>query len=96
MYFRCRLPGVADVGPRFAGRDVLGDEKPGIDALEILEDLRRVAGHHLPRFLGVRREETRDWSADGGAVEVVGGEVPFRKQDRNHRVAVQVRMVLDR
>ncbi len=64
---------MADVGPCFAGRDVLGDEKPGIDALEILEDLRRVAGHRLPRFLGVRREETRDWSADGGAVEVVGG-----------------------
>ncbi len=71
--FRKCLPGVADVGPRFAGRDVLGHEEPGVNSLEILEDLRRVAGHRLPRFLGVRREEPRDRSADGGAVEVVGG-----------------------
>ncbi len=81
------LPGVAHVGPRFVVRDVLRHKESGVDPLEVLEDLRRVAVHRLPRFLGAGRKKPRDWAADGGAVEVVGGQVPFRQQDRDHRVA---------
>ncbi len=81
---------MAHVSPRFAVRDVLRHEEPGVDPLQVLEDLRRVAGHRLPRFLRVERKESRNRAADGGAVEVVGGQVPFRQQDRDHRIARQL------
>jgi hypothetical protein len=89
LLFQCTLlsPGVADVGPRLAVRNVLRHEEPGVDSLEVFEDLCRVAGQRVPRLPGVRRKEPGNRAADGGAVKVVRGQVPLSQQDRDHRVA---------
>jgi hypothetical protein len=63
------------------------NEQAGEDALEVLVGLGRVRRERRPRFRGVRREESGNWSVEARAVEVVCGQGPFRQEHRRYRIA---------
>ncbi len=69
------LPRVSHEAPSLGRGDVLRYEE---DALQVLEGLRGVALEGSPRLVRLGGEEPRHGAGQGGAVEIVGLQVPFR------------------
>jgi hypothetical protein len=72
------LPRVSHEAQSLGRGDVLRYEEAGVDALQVLEGLRGVALEGSPRLVRLGGEEPRHGAAQGGAVEIVGLQVPFR------------------
>ncbi len=79
FYRNVILPRVPHEAPRLGHGYVLRDEEVGVYALQVLEGLRGVAPEGGPRLVRLGGEEPRHGSAQGGTVEVVGVQVPFRQ-----------------
>ncbi len=73
------LPRVSHEAPCLGRGNVFCDEEAGVDALQVLEGLRGVAPEGGPRLVRLGGEEPRHGSAQGGAVKVVGVQIPFRQ-----------------
>ncbi len=73
------LPRVSHKAPSLGRGDVLRYEEAGVDALQVFESLRGVASEGSPCLVRLGGEKPRHGAAQGGAVEVVGLQIPFRQ-----------------
>ncbi len=73
------LPRVSHEAPSLCRGDVLRYEEAGVDALQVLEGLRGVALEGSPCLVQLGGEKPRHGAAQGGAVEIVGLQIPFRQ-----------------